>query len=90
MVQQVLGKSIARREDADFLSGEAKFTADITLPGMLHMAILHSDYAHAMIKGIDLSAARQKPGLVDIITGADTAEIKPQPCIMKLKHNVIW
>lgn len=82
MVQQVLGKSIARREDADFLSGEAKFTADITLPGMLHMAILHSDYAHAMINNIDLSEARQMPGIVDIITGADTAEIMPLPCIM--------
>ncbi|KST65717.1 xanthine dehydrogenase family protein molybdopterin-binding subunit [Mastigocoleus testarum] len=82
MTNKILGKSIKRREDPEFLRGEAKFTADIRLPDMLHMAILHSEYAHALIKGIDTSAAEQMSGVVRVITGADTSSIMPLPCIM--------
>lgn len=59
MVNQILGTSIKRREDPELLRGEAKFTADITLPNMLHMAILHSTEAHALIKSIDISVAEK-------------------------------
>ena len=82
MGNKILGKSIKRREDPEFLRGEAKFTADITLPDMLHMAILHSEYAHALIGNIDTSVAEQMPGVVRVITGADTSSIMPLPCIM--------
>lgn len=82
MAQQVLGTSVKRREDPAFLRGDAKFTADITLPNMLHMAIVHSTRAHALIKSIETAAAMAMPGVVDIITGADTASILPLPCIM--------
>jgi aerobic carbon-monoxide dehydrogenase large subunit len=82
MANKILGTSIKRREDPDFLRGEAKFTADIALPDMLHMAILHSEYAHALIKSIDTSAAERMPGVVRVITGSDTSAIMPLPCIM--------
>ncbi len=82
MANQILGKSIKRREDPVFLRGEAKFIADITLPNMLHMAILHSTEAHALIKGIDTSVAQAMPGVMRVITGADTSSIMPLPCIM--------
>ena len=45
--QKILGAPIKRNEDPRFLGGGAKFTADISLPGMLHMAILRSELAHA-------------------------------------------
>ncbi len=45
--QHILGAPIKRIEDPKFLGGGAKFTADISLPGMLHMAILRSELAHA-------------------------------------------
>jgi aerobic carbon-monoxide dehydrogenase large subunit len=82
MANKILGTSVKRREDPELLRGEAKFTADITLPDTLHMAILHSSHAHALIKGIDVDAAEQMPGVVRIITGADTHSILPLPCIM--------
>lgn len=82
-MNQILGKPIKRREDPEFLRGEAQFTADITLPDLLHMAILHSSEAHAMIKNIDTSAAEKMPGVVKVITGADTSQILPLPCIWK-------
>ena len=82
MANTILGTSVKRREDPDFLQGKAKFIADITLPEMLHMAILHSTEAHALIKGIDTSAAEKMPGVVRVITGTDTSSIMPLPCIM--------
>ena len=61
MANKILGQSIKRREDPELLTGQAKFVDDITLPNMLHMAILHSTQAHALIKKIDTSAAQQMP-----------------------------
>lgn len=84
MATQMLGASVKRREDPEFLRGEAKFTADVTLPGMTHVAILHSNEAHAKIRGIDTSAAMQMPGVVRIFTGADLAgKMLPMVCIWK-------
>ena len=46
-----------RREDPRLLTGEAKFTDDLDIPGALHLAVLRSPYAHARITGVDLSGA---------------------------------
>jgi aerobic carbon-monoxide dehydrogenase large subunit len=81
---QGLGASIKRREDPEFLHGTAKFTPDVVLPGMVHIAILHSSHAHARIKGIDTSAAAKMPGVVRIFTGADlVGKMMPMVCIWK-------
>jgi aerobic carbon-monoxide dehydrogenase large subunit len=77
----ILGAPIKRREDPGFLRGEAKYVADLMLPNMLHMAILHSTHAHARIKSIDTSAAEAMPGVVRVFTGADTEHIMPMPCV---------
>lgn len=82
MANTILGTSVKRREDPDFLQGKAKFIADMILPNILHMAILHSTEAHALIKGINTSAAEKMPGVVRVITGTDTSSIMPLPCIM--------
>jgi carbon-monoxide dehydrogenase large subunit len=84
MAEQVFGSSVKRREDPVFLRGEAKFTADIDLPGMSHVAILHSPHAHARIKGIDSTKAAGLPGVIRIFTGADLADkMRPMVCIWK-------
>ena len=77
----VLGTSMKRREDPEFLRGDAKFIADLNLPDMLHVAILYSSHAHANIKGIDTRAAAAMPGVVRVFTGADTAQLMPLPCV---------
>jgi CO/xanthine dehydrogenase Mo-binding subunit len=54
----------ARRQDApERVRGEARFTADIQLPGMLHTAVLRSPYAHARVRSIDFAKALALPGV---------------------------
>src|SRR5256884_9077155 len=65
-----LGQSIKRKEDDRFLQGRGNYVDDIQLPGMLHMAILRSPFAHARIRSIDTAAAQAVPGVVAEVTGA--------------------
>jgi carbon-monoxide dehydrogenase large subunit len=65
-----VGESVKRKEDAKFLQGRGNYVDDLVLPGMLHMAILRSPYAHARLKSIDTTAASAVPGVVAVVTGA--------------------
>ena len=69
---RVFGSGIRRREDPRLLTGTARYTADITLPGQLYAAILRSPHGHARIKKIDSAAAKAAPGVVEVFTGDDT------------------
>ncbi|HEX2765392.1 MAG TPA: xanthine dehydrogenase family protein molybdopterin-binding subunit [Candidatus Limnocylindria bacterium] len=53
------------------VTGDVGYTIDLTLPAMLHAKVLRSTSAHARIKRIDVSRARQVPGVVAVLTGAD-------------------
>src|SRR5438128_11630352 len=64
-----IGESIKRKEDDRFIRGKGNYVDDITLPGMLHMAILRSPFAHARIRSIKSSAAQAVPGVVAVVTG---------------------
>ena len=66
------GRSINRVEDATLIRGQGTFVDDLRLPGMLYAAVLRSPHAHARIDAIDTSAALAAPGVVAILTGADT------------------
>ena len=74
-----LGKSVKRKEDDRFIRGRGRYFDDITLPGMLHMAILRSPFAHARIRSIDASRAQEVPGVVVVVTGELLAQ-----------HNLAW
>jgi carbon-monoxide dehydrogenase large subunit len=76
-----LGRARRRKEDARLITGRTRFTDNIVLPGMLHMAFVRSPLAHARITSIDTSAARSAPGVVAVLTGADLdAEQGSLPC----------
>ena len=77
----MMGASIKTKEAPALLRGEARFIADITLPDMLHAAILHSTQAHAIIKRIDTSAAAVMPGVVRVITADDIPNLMPLPVV---------
>jgi carbon-monoxide dehydrogenase large subunit len=62
-----------RKEDARFIQGRGTYVDDVTLPGMLHAAILRSPYAHARIISIDTSAAEAHPKVRAVITGQTLA-----------------
>ena len=80
--KRVIGTPVLRKEDPRLLTGEAKFTDDLVIPGALHLAVLRSPFAHARIRGIDASAAKALPGVVAVYTGNDVAELwaAPMPC----------
>src|SRR6266446_6380921 len=76
-----IGQSLRRREDMKFVTGNGRYVDDIKLPGMLFLAILRSPHAHALITGVDLSAARTAAGARLALAGADLSgmigNIKP-------------
>src|SRR5438309_1226294 len=71
-----VGDSIKRKEDDRFIRGKGNYLDDIVLPGMLHMAIHRSPFAHAKIKSINTDAAQAVPGVVAVVTGALLAQHK--------------
>jgi carbon-monoxide dehydrogenase large subunit len=65
--------SMQRKEDARFIRGRGNYVDDVTLPGMLHGAVLRSPYAHARIVSIDTTAAEAHPKVKAVITGETLA-----------------
>jgi carbon-monoxide dehydrogenase large subunit len=62
---------LKRKEDPRFIRGKGRYIDDITLPGMLHGAILRSPVAHARIVSIDTTEAAAHPGVRAVIAGQD-------------------
>ena len=78
---QYIGQSVKRVEDQRFITGKGQYTDDITLPGMTFATFIRSPLAHANIKNIDLSAAKNAPGYVASFVGGDIPEaIAGVPC----------
>jgi carbon-monoxide dehydrogenase large subunit len=78
----VIGTSMLRREDPALLTGEAKYTNDLNIPGALYLAVARSPYAHANITSVNLAAVRALPGVVAAYSGADLSSLwaAPMPC----------
>ncbi len=68
---KLIGARVQRREDPRLLTGQGRFIDDVNLSGMLHVAFVRSDYAHARIQGVDLADAAAMPGVVGIFTAED-------------------
>jgi carbon-monoxide dehydrogenase large subunit len=85
-----LGRARTRKEDARLLTGQTSWTDNLVLPGMLHMAFLRSPYAHAKIASVDVSAAKQMPGVVAAFAGADfAAEQGSLPCAWPVTPDIV-
>lgn len=67
----IIGQKVRRRDAVEKAMGKAVYADDISLPGMLYGKALRSDYAHALLKGIDYSRAQKVPGVVAILTARD-------------------
>jgi aerobic carbon-monoxide dehydrogenase large subunit len=85
-----LGRARPRKEDARLVTGQTNWTDNIVLPGMLHMAFLRSPYAHARITSVDVSAAKQLPGVIAAFTGADFADEQGSlPCAWPVTEDIV-
>ncbi len=78
--EKLVGKPLKRREDPRLITGAGHFLDDIRLPGLAHVAVLRSPYAHARIRGIDVAAAAARPGVIGVFTGEDLKDLNPLPC----------
>ncbi len=72
-----VGKDVPRIDGFEKVTGKAKFTGDLVIPGMLHGKILRSPYPHARIVSIDASQAEALFGVVAVLTAADISDIDP-------------
>ncbi|MBP7063591.1 xanthine dehydrogenase family protein molybdopterin-binding subunit [Ferrovibrio sp.] len=84
-----LSQPVRRVEDKRFITGEGRYTDDISLPDQAYGYFLRSPHAHARILGIDTAAARNAPGVLAVYTVGDlrAANIGDLPCTIPLKNR---
>src|SRR6266498_4913761 len=79
---RVIGTPVLRKEDPELLTGQAKYTDDLTAQGMLWMHVVRSPYAHARIGSVDVSKALAMDGVVAAFSGQDLADDWAGPMLM--------
>lgn len=72
--EREIGRDRRRKEDQRLITGRTRWTDNIVLPGMLHLAMVRSPFAHARITGIDVADAQAAPNVVAVLTGQDLAD----------------
>jgi carbon-monoxide dehydrogenase large subunit len=66
-----IGQTVRRKEDARLVTGRGSYSDDVNLPGQAYGAVVRSPHAHALIRAIDVAAARAMPGVLAVLTGQD-------------------
>jgi carbon-monoxide dehydrogenase large subunit len=89
MGQYGMGQPVRRIEDARFVSGHGRYLDDIAVPGQAHGHVLRAPHAHAVIRRIELAAARAAPGVLGVFVGADHEAdgLGPIPCGQEIKQK---
>ena len=67
----VVGRDLPRKDSTDKVSGQAEYTVDVSLPGMLHAKVLRSSRPHALIKRLNVSKVRRASGVHAVLTHED-------------------
>ncbi len=75
MAYKIVGKETPRIDGWERVTGQARYTEDITLPGMLHARVLRSPIPHGRVRSIDTSAADALPGVVAVLHGKNNNTI---------------
>ncbi|MHB9857274.1 xanthine dehydrogenase family protein molybdopterin-binding subunit [Streptomyces sp. YIM S03343] len=89
-VEPEVGRARLRKEDARLITGQTNWTDNITVTGLLHLAILRSPMAHARIDRVDVSPALERPGVVAAFSGADLADgLGSLPCAWPVTEDMV-
>jgi len=82
------GQAVRRLEDDELLQGRGRYTDDVVPAGQARLVFVRSPYPHARIISVDVSAARDMPGVLQVLTGADlvAAGVKPIPGVAGFKR----
>src|SRR5919197_3956885 len=67
----VMGAAVRRVEDPPLVTGAARYTEDLKMPGAVHAVFVRSAMAHARINRIDSTSAAASPGVIAVLTAAD-------------------
>jgi aerobic carbon-monoxide dehydrogenase large subunit len=87
VTEKFIGTELLRKEDPELLTGQASFVDDMTLPGMLWMAMVRPPYVHATVVSIDAEAARAMPGVVGVYTASDL-ELGGLPFVWPITEDI--
>jgi carbon-monoxide dehydrogenase large subunit len=95
-VTSPVGAALKRKEDARLVVGRGRYLDDLTLPGLLHLAVVRSPHAHADVTRVDARAARAIDGVVAVLTRAELPELAgsvpplvPEPKRRPYHHPVL-
>ena len=88
--ERSIGQPLRRKEDRRLITGRTRWTDNITLPGLLHMAILRSPIAHARINSVDVRPALERPGVIAAFSAADLGEeLGVLPCAWPVTPDMV-
>ena len=89
MTIERMGDSPRRREDARFVTGQGAYLDDLKFDRLTHAVVLRSPHAHALIRSIDVDAARRAPGVIAVLTAADAEADGLTPLRPYVEANVL-
>ncbi|HVE30765.1 MAG TPA: xanthine dehydrogenase family protein molybdopterin-binding subunit [Mycobacteriales bacterium] len=85
-----IGRPLKRKEDRRLITGRTRWTDNIQLPGLLHLAVVRSPVAHARINRVDVSAALERPGVVAAFSAADLGDgLGVLPCAWPVTPDMV-
>jgi len=96
METSIVGQALPRLDARDKVTGQARYPADFSLPGMLHATVVWSEHPHARVRRIDTSPAEAVPGVVRVLTYRDVPvneygiNIPDQPVLVAEGDKVRW
>jgi aerobic carbon-monoxide dehydrogenase large subunit len=82
VADRYVGSDVLRKEDPELITGEARYTDDLSVPGMLWMHVVRSPFAHARLTSVDVSKALAMEGVVAAFSGQDLAGDWASPMLM--------
>jgi carbon-monoxide dehydrogenase large subunit/6-hydroxypseudooxynicotine dehydrogenase subunit gamma len=75
--ERFIGASVTRLEDEPLVRGSGLFAADVSFPAQLHMRVVRSPAAHALIRAVATETAAAMPGVVAVWTSRDVDQLPP-------------
>lgn len=68
-----VGQPVRRKEDTRLVTGQGQYVDDLSFEGLVHACFVRTPHAHAVIREIDIAAAKGMPGVIGILTPGDVA-----------------
>jgi carbon-monoxide dehydrogenase large subunit len=75
----LIGRPVRRREDPALVTGRGRYAGDIRFPDLVHLAVVRSPEPHAVLRGVDASAALAMPGVLAVLSAGDLPELGQPP-----------